>query len=125
MYLIVFILAFLAFMSFASDNSKGGFDGYNRKEMQDFKRSGEIPEKKSLNKALVLVLLFGGLGLVYSAPKSAIPLGLIEYVLLLFSFGFLAIVTRPILLVFAYFATESYNRAGERMFGSRFGGDAM
>ena len=88
--------------------------------LEEYKTTGEIPKKKSLLLALLLTFIFGGFGLLYVAPKTAIPFTVIELFLMLFFL--LGLLLRPVALVIALIATLSYNRMILNLFG-RYGSD--
>lgn len=101
--------------------ARRGFDDHNQKMLlEQYKQTGEIPKKKSLPLALFLTFIFGGFGLLYSAPKTAIPFTVIEIFLMLFFF--LGILLRPIALFIALVTVISHNKMILNLFG-RYGGE--
>lgn len=96
--------------------ARRGFDDHNQKMLlEQYKQTGEIPKKKSLPLALFLTFIFGGFGLLYSAPKTAIPFTVIEIFLMLFFF--LGILLRPIALFITFVAVLSQSIYLEDMEG--------
>lgn len=101
--------------------TRRGYDAHNRMILMDnYKRTGEIPKKKSLAISLLLALLFGGFGLFYISPRVAVPFTLMEILMFPIFVGVLNILARPLILFFALIATLSYNRMILNLFG-RYG----
>jgi hypothetical protein len=78
-----------------------------------------VVSTKSVGLAVLLAVLFGPLGLLYSTVSGAIVMFLVNLLIGLFTFGIGLVFTWPLCGVWAYFATKSYNRAlmaGERQF---------
>jgi len=92
------------------------YDRFNQKNMvEQYEFTGKVPKKKSMLLAILLATVFGSLGLLYSSPRMAVPLLIIEIPLyfLLFAFIFL----RPIIIFIALAATYSYNSVAKQLFG--------
>lgn len=66
---------------------------------------------KSVGIALILTLLFGPLGLLYSTVKGGLILIVVGAVLGILTLGMAFIVVWPISIVWSYFAVKKYNEA--------------
>jgi len=97
------------------------FDVFNeRKMLQEYRETGEIPKKKSMVIALLLGLLFGSPILLLYTPRTAIPLIICEIVMI--PFLFLNFILRPVVMFIAFVGVLSHNRMVIRLFG-RYGGE--
>lgn len=103
--------------------TRKGFDHFNQKQiMRKYQQTGEIPTKKSMFMSIFLTLLFGGFGLFYIAPRTAIPFAILEIMMFAVFFGVLNLLFRPVVLFVAWIATLSYNKMILHLFGE-YGGD--
>lgn len=93
-----------------------GYDKFNHSRMiKKFNKNGEIPKRKSMLLAVVFTTLFGSLGLLYSSPRVAIPLIIIEAPFLIIFFLF-NIVIRPIVILIAIASVISHNEMRNALF---------
>lgn len=100
------------------------YDSYNRKTfLKKYHKTGEIPKKKSLAIAILLTCIFGSFGLFYIAPRTAIPMLIIDlpFILLLLLFLLVSILLRPIIVFVAVVATISHNAVAKQLFGEHRG----
>lgn len=98
--------------------TRKGYDRFNRKKMvEKYEQKGEMPKRKSMFLSLISALLLGSFGLIYIAPRTAIPFIFLEIILLLFTIGVFNLVFRPIALFVAWIATLSYNNMIIHLFG--------
>lgn len=98
--------------------TRKGFDAHNRKKMlEKYEQTGQIPKKKSMLMSILLVLLFGGFGLFYTAPRTALPLAFMELMMVPIFIGVLNLLFRPVVLFIAFVATLSYNKMILHLFG--------
>lgn len=65
---------------------------------------------KSTGIALILALLFGPLGLLYSSITAAIVMFVITIPVAIFTLGFGLLLTHPICAIWAYVAVTNYNK---------------
>lgn len=71
-----------------------------------------VRNTKSVGLAVLLTILFGPLGLLYSSIKGAVILSLlfaVLWILTIFIGGAGAALTYPIAIIWSYFATKRYN----------------
>lgn len=106
--------------SFASSAIAGAFarnsyDSFNiQKMIEDYEIYGLIPDKKSITIAMVLTILFGSFGLIYSSPRMAIGLSIIDIPAMLLIIPSLMI--RPIVVMIAIASVISHNQMIDRLF---------
>jgi hypothetical protein len=65
---------------------------------------------KSTGIAIILALVFGPLGLLYSSITAAIVMFVITIPAIIFTAGFGLILTQPICAIWAYVAVTDYNK---------------
>ncbi|WP_294160218.1 hypothetical protein [uncultured Selenomonas sp.] len=59
--------------------------------------------------AILLTVLFGPLGLLYSTVKGGIIMIVVAFVVGFLTLGFGALITWPVAIVWSYIATKKYN----------------
>src|SRR5690625_837491 len=60
------------------------YDKFNADKMlNDYHKSGIVPKKKSMLLAVTLTAFFGSVGLLYSSPRTALPLMAIDIPLMM------------------------------------------
>lgn len=64
---------------------------------------------KSMGIAILLTVLFGPLGLLYSTVKGDIIMIVVGFVVGFLTLGLGALITWPVAIVWAYIATKKYN----------------
>ena len=78
-----------------------------------------VTSTKNMGVSIILTVLFGPLGMLYSTILGGIIMGVISLIVAIFTLGFGLIVTWPICIIWAAVATSSYNRkllAGEKRY---------
>lgn len=78
-----------------------------------------VTKTKSMGIAILLTVLFGPLGMLYSTILGAIIMIIVSVVVAILTLGIGLIVTWPICIIWAAAATSSYNKkllAGQRKY---------
>src|SRR5690625_530607 len=83
------------------------YDKFNMKKMlNDYHEEGTIPKKKSMLLAITLTALFGSIGLLYSSPRTALPLMVVDVPLMFLILT--SLLLRPIVIFLAIASVVSY-----------------
>jgi len=69
-----------------------------------------VKSTKSVGVALLLTFFFGPLGMFYSTITGAIVMIVVTIVVLIFTFGFGALVTWPVCMIWGAIAASNYNK---------------
>ena len=78
-----------------------------------------VTSTKNMGVSIILTVLFGPLGMLYSTILGGIIMGGISLIVAIFTLGFGLIVTWPICIIWAAVATSSYNKkllTGQRQY---------
>lgn len=73
---------------------------------------------KSVGLSLLLTILFGPLGMLYSTIGGGILMLIISILLGVFTFGWSALITWPICVIWGAMAVNGYNRRIQKSFTS-------
>jgi len=65
---------------------------------------------KSVGIAILLTIIFGTIGMLYSTISGAIIMGMISLIAGVLTVGFSLLITQPICIIWVMIATKSYNR---------------
>jgi hypothetical protein len=78
-----------------------------------------VTSTKNVGVSIILTVLFGPLGMLYSTIWGGIIMGGVSLVVAIFTLGFGLIITWPICIIWAALAASSYNKkllAGEKQY---------
>ena len=78
-----------------------------------------VTPTKSMGISIILTVLFGPVGMLYSTIWGGIIMGVISLLVGIFTLGLGLLITWPICLIWAALATSSYNKkllAGQRQY---------
>ena|SRR5690625_1224851 len=96
------------------------YDKFNAKKMlNDYHEEGVIPKKKSMLLAITLSSFFGSIGLLYSSPRTALPLMIVDIPLM--TLILTSLLLRPIVIFLAIASVISHNAMIDKLF-SEYGG---
>lgn len=68
-----------------------------------------IKERKSIGLSLLLTILFGPLGLLYTTVSGAIIMFVVSLIIFIITFGFGVFFTWPICMIWGVLAAKNYN----------------
>lgn len=68
-----------------------------------------IKERKSIGLSLLLTILFGPLGLLYTTVSGAIIMFVVSLIVFIITFGFGVFFTWPICIIWGVLAAKNYN----------------
>jgi hypothetical protein len=70
-----------------------------------------VKAEKSMGITILLTILFGPLGMLYSTVTGAIVMIIVNVIVALITFGFGLLITWPICIIWAAIATNNYNKS--------------
>jgi hypothetical protein len=79
-------------------------------ETQNQKQIVIVKTEKSMGVTILLTILFGPLGMLYSTITGAIVMMIVSGLVALVTLGFGLLITWPICIIWAAVATNNYNR---------------
>ena len=87
--------------------------------LNDYHTKGIVPKKKSILLAITLTSFFGSIGLLYSSPRTALPLMIIDIPLMMLIIT--SLLLKPITILLAIASVISHNTMIDRLF-PKYGG---